>query len=77
MASRSPPRVRWPNASLRKPISNDLTDEERVEVIAATLRGLRLEVEGLRIHNASSVDFLLGAINDLTKAVYELVHKRP
>ncbi len=55
---------------------SDLSDEERIELVAATLRGLRLEVEGMRIHNASSVDFLLEEIKNLTKAVCLLASKR-
>lgn len=52
------------------------TDRERLEAIAMTIKGLSLEVAGLRNHTASSADFLLSAIRELMQSVQSLLDKR-
>lgn len=40
-----------------------------------SVRGLSLEVEGMRQHQSSSATFILDELDDLTKAINELIRR--
>ena len=50
-----------------------MTDmNEKLEQLLQSIKGLRLEVEGWRVHTGSTGEFLLNAVEDLIKMVDEL-----
>ena len=52
-------------------------DELRAKVreLQNSVRGLSMEVEGLRVHTSSASTFILDELESLTKAINELINK--
>ncbi len=49
--------------------------KDKIQDLRNRVSGLSLEVEGMRIHQSSSAEFILGELRAMTKEIKELMEK--